>query len=155
MERLCVMCPATLTGQQRKYCGPRCRRLGERADWIRKTYGLTLDQVDKIIAYQGGKCGVCRVAFKAGEVPHIDHEHGAHVRGVVHAYCNRRLIGRLKSPDLAQALADYLRNPPAVAALGAEIVAPGRRRSKRTLSQSRSNPRGLGGQRKTTDSAGP
>ncbi|WP_372494945.1 endonuclease domain-containing protein [Micromonospora salmantinae] len=121
-----------LTGQQRKYCAdPECKRLGQRAEWVFKTYGITLRQFDEILEFQDGKCGVCRKKFRDEETPHIDHEHGAHVRGLVHAYCNRRLIGRLKSAELAQGLADYLRDPPAVAALGVKVIAPGRPSEKK------------------------
>lgn len=83
-----------------------------------------------ILQEQGGKCGCCGKPFTAA-TPHIDHEHGGHVRGIVHAYCNTRLIGRLKSPELAQRLANYLLEPPAVRALG-PVIAPGRPKKKRS-----------------------
>lgn len=135
-DRSCVICGGELTGRQAKYCREECSRAGARAAWILKTYGLTMEQFQAIWDFQGGACGVCRKPFKESAVPHIDHEHGGHVRGLVHSYCNTRLIGRLKSWELAQWLADYLRYPPAVLALGAAVVAPGRpgrkRRRKRT-----------------------
>ncbi|WP_425457712.1 endonuclease domain-containing protein [Catellatospora sichuanensis] len=113
------------------YCGPACQKVNARAAWVLRTYGITLAQYEQIIAYQGGVCGCCGKPFKQGQTPHIDHEHGGHVRGVVHAYCNTRLIGRLKDAALAQRLADYLTNPPAVGALGGYVVAPGRPPKKR------------------------
>lgn len=122
-------CGQELTGRQRKYASPECSKLAARAAWVLKTYGLTLDELDQIIEHQGGVCGCCGKPFTG--TPHIDHEHGGHVRGVVHAYCNTRLIGRLKSPELAQRLANYLTNPPAVAALGRPVIAPGRPPKKR------------------------
>lgn len=84
-----------------------------------------------IYAHQGGRCAVCGKTFLDGKTPHIDHEHGGHVRGIVCAYCNTRLIGRLKSHELAQRLSDYLREPPAVTALGHPVIAPGRPKTKR------------------------
>ena len=83
-----------------------------------KTYGLTLADYDTILEFQEGVCPVCGKGFAAGTTPHIDHEHGGHVRGLVHSYCNTRLIGRLKDWQTAQRLADYLRDPPATKALG-------------------------------------
>lgn len=103
-----------------------------------KVYGLTPEEYNKILAHQGGKCAICKKRIVGDDVktPHIDHEHGSnpHVRGILCAYCNTRLVGRLKSHQLAQWLADYLRDPPAVKALGRFVVAPGRppkRRKKR------------------------
>lgn len=131
-ERLCVVDGTPLRGAQRKYCdNPECKRQGAREAWLIKTYGITLADFDTILAHQGGKCGCCRMAFKPSETPVVDHEHGKHVRGIVHDHCNRRLIGRLKSWERAQNLADYLREPPAVKALGREVIAPGRPSSGR------------------------
>lgn len=96
-----------------------------------KVYGLTMEEYGLILAHQGGRCGCCGKPFKQGKTPHIDHEHGGHVRGIVCPYCNTRLIGRLKSADLAQRLANYLTSPPAVQALGQPVIAPGRPPKKR------------------------
>jgi hypothetical protein len=103
-----------------------------------KTYGLTLEQFDQIVEFQGGKCPVTgRDLFPENgkQLIHVDHDHSSGiVRGVVTAYANTRLIGRLRSWTTAQALADYLRDPPATRALGGPVVAPGRptkRRKKR------------------------
>lgn len=135
MTRACVTCSGALEGRQLKYCSQACGKTAQRAAWIAKTYGLTLADYDAILTYQRGLCGCCGKPFTPGSTPHIDHEHGGHVRGIVHAYCNTRLIGRLKSAELAQRLANYLTNPPAVGALGREVIAPGRpakrRRSRR------------------------
>lgn len=131
MPLACVVCGGQLRGPQRKYDKPECAAVGSRATWVLKTYGITLEQFDQILAFQDGVCGCCRKPFRENETPHIDHEHGAHVRGLVHAYCNTRLIGRLKSWEAAQNLADYLKNPPAVAALGEAVMAPGRTARKR------------------------
>lgn len=130
-DRVCTTCGGGLTGRQLKYCKEECAKQAARAAWILKTYGLTMEQYQKIWDLQSGLCGVCHKPFAEGSTPHIDHEHGAHVRGLVHAYCNTRLIGRLKSWELAQNLADYLRNPPAIAALGEATIAPGRPPKKR------------------------
>lgn len=85
----------------------------------------------RIIEHQKGLCGLCHEPFKEGQTPHIDHDHKTgYVRGVVHAYCNTRLLHRLRYWETAQKVADYLRRPPAVAALG-PVVAPGRPPKKR------------------------
>lgn len=123
----CQGCGAALTGRQRKWCSEQCRQDGSRWAWVLKTYGLTKDDYMAICVFQDWKCPICtRFLDQVGGVPHVDHEHGAHVRGIVCSYCNTRLIGRLKDHATAQRLADYLRQPPAVAALGRTVIAPGR-----------------------------
>lgn len=128
----CAGCGRQLTGRQKKWCAdPACRKQSLRDAWIWKVYGLLPHEYEAIMYYQGHRCGCCGKPFKEGKTPHIDHEHGGHVRGIVCAYCNTRLIGRLKSHELAQRLSDYLREPPAVAALGRPVIAPGRPATKR------------------------
>ena len=127
----CSFCGQLLTGKRLKYCDDECSKQAARWRWVLKTYGLTPEDYERILLQQGYRCGCCGKPFKEGKTPHIDHEHGGHVRGIVCPYCNTRLIGRLKSHELAQRLADYLLNPPAVEALGAKVVAPGRPPKKR------------------------
>jgi hypothetical protein len=87
------------------------------------------------VQFQEGRCPITgRELFPEGgkQAVHIDHDHSTgHVRGVVTAYANTRLIGRLRDWRTAQNLADYLRDPPATRALGAPVVAPGRPKTKR------------------------
>lgn len=126
----CAGCGTILTGRQKKWCSSECSKKAGRWAWILKVYNLTQEDYERILEEQGGVCGCCGKPFKENQTPHIDHEHGGHVRGIVHPYCNTRLIGRLKDSALAQRLADYLSNPPAVRALG-PVIAPGRPKKKR------------------------
>lgn len=128
----CDACGGELTGRQRKFCSKACSKRAQRKAWLWNTYALTVDEYNLILTHQGNVCGCCGKPFKEGQTPHVDHEHGGPVRGIVHPYCNTRLIGRLKDADLAQRLANYLLNPPAVEALGGSArVAPGRPRKRR------------------------
>lgn len=122
----CQGCGTFLVGRQKKWCSADCQKKEARRQWILKVYGLTMEEYDIILQFQDGRCAICRKEPKAGTVLHIDHEHGGHNRGLLCGYCNTRLVGRLKNHDLAQRLADYLRDPPAVRALGRKIVAAGR-----------------------------
>lgn len=128
-------CDQPLTGRQKRYASAGCGKRAARANWVLRVYGMTLADYDAILAHQGGRCGICRRAPKAGETFHVDHEHASGqagpVRGILCSHCNVRLVGRLKSAERAQALADYLRDPPATAALGREVIAPGRPKKKR------------------------
>lgn len=130
----CVQCGGLLTGRQKKYCSSECSKSVGRAAWIKRVYGLTMEQWDEIWEYQNRKCGVCRREPRSGETFHLDHEHtekGAGMcRGILCPYCNTRLVGRLKSAERAQQLADYLKFPPALSAVGL-VIAPGRPKKKR------------------------
>lgn len=134
--RSCVVCGNELTGRQRRYDNGECRKQQARAAWIQATYGLTLAEWDTIWWHQNGCCAICKRPPRMGEVFHVDHEHAqgpaGPVRGILCPHCNTRLVGRLKSAERAQALADYLLSPPATAALGRTVIAPGRPRKKRT-----------------------
>ncbi len=129
-------CQSELTGRQLKYATENCKKVGNRNAWLLKTYGITQKEYDLILEFQGGVCPLCKRAPRAGEIFHVDHEHrvgqGGPVRGIICAYDNTRIIGRLKSFERAQAMADYLRDPPATRALGREQWADGRPKKKRT-----------------------
>jgi hypothetical protein len=97
-----------------------------------KTYNLSKEQYERIVEHQGGRCPITGRVLGDTTQPHVDHDHvSGVVRGVVTAYANTRLIGRLRNWETAQNLADYLREPPATAALGGPVVAPGRPPKKR------------------------
>ncbi|WP_353890554.1 endonuclease domain-containing protein [Micromonospora sp. WMMA1363] len=133
--RECVYCFGPLTGQQRRYDTDDCRKAYNKALWNLKTYGLTPKDYIAVWLFQGERCAICKRPPRSGETFHVDHEHakGASgpVRGILCPGCNIRLVGRLKSAERAQALADYLAHPPAVAALGRVVIAPGRPRTRR------------------------
>ena len=138
----CVTCGVVLVGRQKLYCtDPVCKRTAARAAHLQKTYGISLADWDRIWEFQGKRCAICKREPKikpdgTEETFHLDHEHAqgqsGPIRGIVCPYDNTRIIGRLKSHERAQALADYLREPPATRALQREVWAPGRPRKKRT-----------------------
>ncbi len=134
-------CGLELSGKQKKYASVECGKRAARAAWIYKVYGITMEEYHEIFVFQEGRCPICeRELQDESEIatkitgkpkPHIDHEHGGHLRGLVCAHCNTRIIGRLKDHLKAQRLADYLREPPAESALGKRVIAPGRPKKKR------------------------
>lgn len=69
---------------------------------LRKRYGITSDDFDRIVAAQNGCCACCGKPMDTERLRsmHVDHDHatGA-IRGVIHAPCNTGL-GRLgDSPE--------------------------------------------------------
>lgn len=130
-------CGLPLTGRQKKWATPECLKIGARRYRLKAIYGITPEQYEELLEHQQWVCGLCKKPFKEGQTPHIDHEHGGPVRGIIHAYCNVRLVHKLKSWETAELVMLYLKFPPAVELLG-DAKAPGRAKKKR---QPRKRPR--------------
>lgn len=82
----------------------------DRDRYLRRTYGLTLQQYRRMVQAQGGVCAICRRAPRPGRPLHVDHDHRTgRVRGALCFRCNHRLLGRgLEDADLHAAAAAYL-----------------------------------------------
>lgn len=68
-------------------------RMECKTSWLKNTYGLTADDVDRMRLAQGGKCAVCGSGFDCpGVVMCIDHCHKTQkVRGLLCRKCNSAL----------------------------------------------------------------
>ena len=75
-------------------------------------YGLTLDQFEKMLLIQRGKCGICDRFFHGVRRMYVDHDHqSGRVRGILCYPCNHRLLGRgLEDPFVHERAAAYLRS---------------------------------------------
>lgn len=78
---------------------------------LKKSYGITEEYYDQMLAAQGGKCAICLTDRPTGKwkVFAVDHCHvSGLVRGLLCNECNRGM-GLLKdSAELLRAAADYL-----------------------------------------------
>lgn len=127
----CAGCGGELTGQRRKWCTDGCAKDAARAAWLTTVYGLTVEDYDRILAQQGGACGICRKFPKPGKRLAVDHDHQTgFVRGLLCFLCNRRVLGARSAAVLIRTAA-YVQEPPARAALGRDVIAPGRPAKKR------------------------
>ena len=89
----------------------------KRDAYLRKTYGITLEDYGVILAFQGGVCAICSRP-PAGRALHLDHDHVTkRPRGLLCFNCNRRVLGRQRDPALLRSAARYLERPPADTAL--------------------------------------
>jgi hypothetical protein len=122
----CAGCGGELTGQQRKWCSDTCSRAAARAGRLAAIFNLTVDEYDVILAHQGGRCAICGRPPKADKRLAVDHDHQTgYVRGLLCFLCNRRVLGARSATVLVKT-AEYVTNPPARAALGRDVIAPGR-----------------------------
>ncbi len=103
-----------VSGRKKKYAGLTAAQVRKQF-WLKKLYGLTLADFDRMLTEQGGLCAICRqppteAVNQTGQRGlHVDHDHatGA-VRGLLCTNCNGSL-GKMKdSPELLRAAADYL-----------------------------------------------
>lgn len=92
--------------QKRKYKALTWRQKLERR---LKSYGMTLDDFDRMWDQQGGNCASCFVCLEHDDPFHIDHDHktGA-VRGILCPPCNLTVGHGRESPDLLRKCAAYL-----------------------------------------------
>lgn len=75
---------------------------------LRRLYGISLRQYEAMLKRQKGVCAICGRPPKTGPL-HVDHDHHTgRVRGLLDYYCNRRIVGRHRSPELLRKVADYL-----------------------------------------------
>lgn len=91
----------------------RPERYGERQrDWqLRKSYGISLDEYNALLARQGGGCAICGRSSHGEDryALHVDHDHTTGmVRGILCARCNQGLGHFLDSQELLTAALKYL-----------------------------------------------
>lgn len=76
---------------------------------LKRDYGLSLEDFDRMLAEQGGLCGICRREANESCRWSVDHDHetGA-VRGLVHKRCNLAISFLNESPESCRNAAIYL-----------------------------------------------
>jgi hypothetical protein len=105
-----------------------------RAKRLWDLYRLTEADYDQILNHQNGVCAI------SGRLPgatrlHTDHDHQTGlIRGLLSPFINKGLAYFEDDPYLLRQAADYLENPPAVAALGRRVYGLlGRAKHKKTM----------------------
>ena len=103
-----------------------------RDKYLQRTYGITQEQYDQLLKYQGGSCFICDKEPKPGKNLQVDHDHKTgEVRGLLCWSCNHRFIGRERDPNRFDMGAWYLRRPPAQDLWPGHRVPPKPKRKKR------------------------
>lgn len=123
-----------------KFCGTTCSVAANRNIYLMKTYGITADQFDQLLAFQGGVCYICERPPQGKRIMVVDHEHdggrSGKVRGILCQICNLKFLGKEKKSNRFHRAAEYLDDPPAVRLFGV-IIADGAPAPKRKRRQPR------------------
>ena len=83
--------------------GNKCRNA-----WLKRSYGLTIEDVDHMILVQKGLCAICQIPMPR---PHVDHCHSTgRVRAMLCHKCNLGLGSFNDSPILLSAAILYLKS---------------------------------------------
>ena len=97
--------------------GSRCKACASRARHgaaVAKTYGITAERYDELLALQIGRCAICRSRPVSKRLA-VDHDHHSGVvRGLLCKRCNHDLLGAAHDDvALLEAAITYLEAPPA------------------------------------------
>ncbi len=87
-----------------------CDQERHKESYIRYNHGITLQDYDKILEEQGGKCKICGVETPGGRGRfHIDHDHvTGKIRGLLCSSCNTGLGLFKDDANILIAAAHYL-----------------------------------------------
>ena len=91
------------------------RRNMSRKGQLKKRYGITLEEFEKLEQQQDGSCAICRkLPYGKDKRLHVDHCHQKNfVRGLLCWRCNFYIGGFFDNPEFLRSAAAYLESPPA------------------------------------------
>lgn len=103
-------------------CQKKKRKASSKNSHLKAMYGISNEDYQAMWDAQGGRCAICRGLRTVFDVDH-DHATGL-VRGLACRRCNRWLLpGCVDDIRILEDAIQYLKEPPAVAAIG-EIYIP-------------------------------
>jgi hypothetical protein len=85
-------------------------RLKERANNLKRMFGMSLEEYDKKLKEQNSVCAICGGLCKSGKRLAVDHNHATgKIRDLLCGNCNGGLGKFLENPELLEKAADYIR----------------------------------------------
>jgi hypothetical protein len=79
-----------------------------RNNYLKRTYGITLEDFNEMLEMQAGLCAICCEPMKPGKGTHVEHDHTTkRVRGLTCAYCNLA-VGFAEKEGLMRDVSIYL-----------------------------------------------
>jgi hypothetical protein len=84
--------PERDAARQAAYRASGRKSISDRKSYLKRKYGMTLAEYERILASQGGVCALCRRPPRPGISLHVDHEHTSNrIRGLLCFQCNNAL----------------------------------------------------------------
>jgi hypothetical protein len=101
--------PERYQKRQQEYRDSGKKAIADRKSYLKRTYGMSIEQFDAMLEAQGGACAICRQPRPDERTLHVDHDHatGA-IRGLLCFKCNNALGDFDDSLDLFTAATNYL-----------------------------------------------
>jgi hypothetical protein len=94
--------------KQREYAKSGRRALANRKSYLKRKYGISVEEYERMLERQNGRCAVCRQP-PTGVSLHVDHDHeSGRIRGLLCFTCNNSLGDMKDSEDRLAAAIDYL-----------------------------------------------
>ena len=85
-------------------------RLKERKNNLKRMFGMSIEEYEDKLVYQGGGCMICGLTCVSGKRLAVDHDHKTgKIRDLLCSNCNGGLGKFQDSPELLIEAADYLR----------------------------------------------
>jgi len=128
-QRICVDCPPPKSPSKLRpapHPGPRCtthhrvvikeRKAKAHERHVIKTYDIEPGFYNRLLAYQGGVCAICKKARGVRKRLGVDHDHKKetnNVRGLLCLNCNQVIARFRDDVELFRSAIAYLQNPPA------------------------------------------
>jgi hypothetical protein len=107
-----------LNAYRREYRRRPERKAADREGHLKRKYGITIADYDRMFEQQGGVCAICGEARPEERTLHVDHDHETGViRGLLCFRCNNALGDFREEYELFQRAADYLDRDDELAAL--------------------------------------
>ncbi len=101
--------PERYAAARRAYNARPERKRAMRDAYYRRTFGLSADEVDAMLAAQGGGCAICSEKPEREASMHVDHCHvTGRIRGLLCLNCNQGIGKFGEDPLRLQRAADYL-----------------------------------------------
>jgi hypothetical protein len=98
-----------LNAYRREYRRRPERKTADREGYLKRKYGITLADYERMFEAQGGVCAICGEARPEERTLHVDHDHETGViRGLLCFRCNQAIGSLQEDYEIFQAAADYL-----------------------------------------------
>jgi hypothetical protein len=104
--------PEKVAAREARYRASGRKSLSNRKSHLKRTFGITLDDYDRMLQEQGGGCALCGRPPRPDIALHVDHEHATgRMRGLLCFRCNNALGDLDDDPSLLLAASRYVSPP--------------------------------------------